>query len=512
MTEKISSKPFFKKENLKLILVITFLIHLVASIYSVGFHHLDEHYQILEFADFKLGVDKPSDLPWEYGARVRPTIQPAIAYVIIEVSDLIGISNPFDQAMITRIISSIISIFCMYLLFIAFKDEINSEKLTNWFIYLSFFLWFLIYTGVRFSSEGWSGSFFFIGFALIFLKGKFRHTFTNFFLTGVILGFSFLFRYQAGIMIFGLLLWMIIIDREKWSTVIGIAAGILTAVVIGVLIDKWFYDEWVLTAWNYLDFNLIKGRASDFGVEPWYFYLKEIFREGIPPFSLILIGSFIFIFISKPKSVLTWTLLPFILVHFLIGHKELRFLFPLVNVAPLIFVLAIQAFENESSSLAAGTLKNFRIKLLDKRWRWFVNLFVIVNTIYLVNVCFRPADYYVSLYQFIYNKYNNEKTVLLYSDNDPYLRAPQPANFYKSKNTTTIKVDGTDEIKQAVDYFRGEKILLLTDTFLLDKKFETGNLYFRKVYQNLPKWVGLFNYNSWLERTKIFTVYEVSDK
>ncbi len=498
------TKPFLKKENLKLILIITFLIHLVASIYSVGFHHLDEHYQVLEFADLKLGVDKPSDLPWEYGARVRPTVQPALAYVIIKASDFIGITNPFDQAMLTRVLSSVLSILCMYLLFAAFKDEIKSEKLLRWLIYLSFFLWFLIYTGVRFSSEGWSGSFFFVGFALLFLKDKFRHTFLNTFLTGLIFGFSFLFRYQTGIMIFGLLLWLIIVKKEKWSAINGICVGIFTAVLIGVLIDKWFYGEWVLTTWNYFDFNLIKGRASDFGVEPWYFYLKEIFREGIPPFSLLMIGSFIFIFIYQPKSVFTWTLLPFILVHFFIGHKELRFLFPLVNIIPLIFVISVQELEKDS-------FKNIGSKLQGKNWKWFVNLFVIVNAIYLVNVCFRPADYYVSLYQFIYNSYNNQKTVLLYSDKDPYLRAPQPANFYKSKDITTIKVDGTSEIKQALNYFRNEKILLLTDTFHLDNKFKSDKLHFTKVYQNLPAWVKLFNYNHWLERTKIFTVYEVGD-
>ncbi len=145
-----------KKENLKLILIITFIIHVAASVYSVGFHHVDEHYQIFEFADLKLGVNKPSELPWEYGNRIRPAIQPAIAYLIIKASDFVGVTNPFDQAMITRILSSALSILCLYLLFAAFRDQLNSEKLTAWFIYLSFFLWFLIYLGVRFSSEGWS--------------------------------------------------------------------------------------------------------------------------------------------------------------------------------------------------------------------------------------------------------------------------------------------------------------------------------------------------------------------
>ncbi len=494
-----------KKENLKLILIITFIIHVAASVYSVGFHHVDEHYQIFEFADLKLGVNKPSELPWEYGNRIRPAIQPAIAYLIIKASDFVGVTNPFDQAMITRILSSALSILCLYLLFAAFRDQLNSEKLTAWFIYLSFFLWFLIYLGVRFSSEGWSGSFFFIGFSLLFLKEKFRHTFTNIFLIGMILGFSFLFRYQTGIMISGLLLWLKIINKEKWSTVFGLAAGILAAVFAGILIDKWFYGEWVLTAWNYLDFNLIKGRASGFGVEPWYFYLKEIFREGIPPFSLLLIGSFIFIFIYKPKSVFTWTLLPFILIHFLIGHKELRFLFPLANIVPLIFVLSLRELEKDN-------FKNIGQRLQGKNWKWFVNLFAAINTIYLVIVCFRPADNYVSLYKFLYNSYDKQKTVLFYTNNDPYYRTPQPANFYKNKNIETVKVEDTKDILNAMSDSRNEKFLLLSDTFRLNKKFSSDSLQYKNVYSTLPEWVEKFDYNHWVERTKILSVYEVSLK
>ena len=495
----------FKKENLKIILIVALLVHIFAAVNSVGFHHLDEHYQILEFAGLKTGLNQPSDLPWEFGARVRPTVQPAIAYVLIEASDFAGITDPFDQAMVTRFLSAILSLFCMYLLLTAFIDEIKTEKLKRWFIFLSFFLWFLTYMQIRFSSEGWSGSFFFIAFALLFLKEKVRHNFTNTFLIGLLFGFAFLFRYQVGIIIFFLLLWLLIIKKEKVLTVTGLASGIVAAVLIGILIDKWFYGEWVLTAWNYLDFNIIKGRASQFGVHPWFFYLKEAFRKGIPPFSLIMIGSFLFFFVYKPKSVFTWMLLPFLLVHFLIGHKELRFLFPIANIIPLIFVLAVQDLEKDK-------FKSIGTKFQGKYWKWFVNLFVIINTIYLINVCFRPADYFVPMYKYIFENYKNQQAVLMYEGKDPYARGPEIANFYKSKTLTTVKISDTSDIENTLQYFSNEKVLYLSDRFLLNDKLKKDDLKYKKVYQNLPKWIESFNYNHWLERTTIFTIYEVKEK
>ena len=493
----------FSPVHLKKIIIVSFLIHLLASVNSVGFHHLDEHYQVLEFAGLKLGHNTTAEVPWEYGARVRPAIQPAIAYFIIESSNAAGISNPFGQAMIMRILSAVLSIFCMFLLYKAFEDKITIAGLIPWFIFLSFFLWFLTYMQVRFSSEGWSGSFFFIGFALLFIENKSGKIFLKHFLIGLILGFSFLFRYQSGIMIFGLLLWLLLIKKEKLSNLFLLVTGITASIMIGILIDKWFYGDWVLTAWNYLDFNILQGKASQFGVQPWYFYLKEIFREGIPPFSILLIGSFLFVFAVKPKSVFTWVLLPFLLVHFMIGHKELRFLFPIANIIPLIVVLSADEFNSDK-------FIRFKKYFENKYWRWLLNLFIVINTLYLINVCFRPADYFVSLYQFVYNSYNKQKAVLLYPDEDPYLRAPEPANFYKSKNIERVKIENNNDIEEAVQKYPDEKILLLTDRFLLDDRYKRDDLSYRKVYQNLPKWVEMFNYNHWLERTKIFTIYEVN--
>ncbi len=490
-------------KNIKWLLLITLILHLITSIYSVGFHHLDEHYQIIEFANYKLGNNLPSEMPWEFEAKLRPALQPAIAFSIIKFSQTIGVTDPFTQAIFLRILSSLLSLLSVLMLLYAFKEEVKSKTLLKWFLYLSFFLWFAVYAQVRFSSEGWSGSFFFIGFALIYyFRNKGLSTF-NLINIGIIFGFAFIFRYQVGLMILGLILWLLFIERMKFKKIIFLLTGIITAILIGVLIDKWFYGIWTFPAWNYFQFNILQGKASIFGVQPWYFYITEIFIKGVPPFSIFLIVLPIFWFIYKPKNSFTWILIPFLSAHFLIGHKELRFLFPLINIIPLFTVLAVQELEKNK-------FKKIGLYLYGKKFKWFVYLFVIVNSIYLINICFRPADYYVSLYQFIYENYNNVKTELIFSNEDPYLRAPEPANFYKSKNLVTKSVLNPDSLRYVVNNNKFDKILFMTNTFLLDNKYKTGSVKFKKVYSNLPKWVENFNYNHWLERTKIFTVYEIS--
>ena len=54
-------------------------IYIITAFFSVGYHQLDEHYQILEFANYKLGLTYPGYLAWEFDAHIRPSLQPLIA-------------------------------------------------------------------------------------------------------------------------------------------------------------------------------------------------------------------------------------------------------------------------------------------------------------------------------------------------------------------------------------------------------------------------------------------------
>lgn len=44
----------------------------------------------------------------------------------------------------------------------------------------------------------------------------------------------------------------------------------------------------------------------------------------------------------KRKHVITWVMLPFIVGHLLVGHKELRFLIPLLSFMPFVILDSLQ--------------------------------------------------------------------------------------------------------------------------------------------------------------------------
>jgi phosphatidylinositol glycan class B len=168
MSQIDSLLTFIKKKNrrTKLVYAASILIFIITAIFSTGYHHYDEHFQILEFAGLKLNLIAAQNLPWEYLYQIRPAVQPAMVVVLYRFFHLLGIESPFLIAFLFRLLSAALAFLSMHMIYKMYKDTIANETLQKWFLVLSFFLWFAMYSGVRFSSENWSGSIFIIAFVL----------------------------------------------------------------------------------------------------------------------------------------------------------------------------------------------------------------------------------------------------------------------------------------------------------------------------------------------------------
>ncbi|PCH95702.1 MAG: hypothetical protein COB85_04315, partial [Bacteroidetes bacterium] len=298
--------------GIKKIYLLSIVIYIVAAVFSVGHYHADEHFQILEFAGSKLGLNESSSLSWEYQLQIRSALQPGIAYISTIFLNAIGISSPFNVATFLRLLSAALSLFSIHLFLKAFVHKVDS-KWKNGFVLCSLLIWFSVFINVRFSSENWAGTSFLIGASLIQLQ--FGKGTMKWLLIGLVLGAAFLFRNQVGLMIFGLMSWMLFINKNKISHLITITLGILLMIGIGSVIDRWLYGSWSIPMYGYFVHQVILGRAATFGAEPWWFYFTNGFIQMIPPLSLLFLTAFGLVFVSKPKSVLTWIAVPFIVAH-----------------------------------------------------------------------------------------------------------------------------------------------------------------------------------------------------
>ena len=461
---------------------------LILAVFSVGWLHPDEHFQILEFARWKLDPSNPTPLPWEFHYQMRPAIQPAIAVALSGLLSMAGVSDPFVLTLILRLLTGILSFTALWRIWRWFEPQIADPVLKRQFLYLSFLLWFTLYLAVRFSSETWSGAFFVIAFTFPFMgskQGKLR-----FLTTGVLLGLAFITRYQAGLMVAGYMAWFLFVRKEKPAHLLMMATGFTCTAAAGVLVDRWFYGEWVLTAWNYLEQNILYDKVSGFGIHPWYFYFTELSEALIPPFSLVIILAFLLVFLLRRKDLLTWTLLPFLLVHLTIGHKETRFLFPLVWFVP---VMLVKGATVVSSRYGTSWIR-YRITGI------LMTVFWISNFILLTVLFFIPADRDVNLYQCVYHQ--KMPATLYFVKENPYRRALQ-AEFYRHHGLTIAEVPGVE----ALDSIGGTVYLALKTHNPDLSKLKHKRVHM--VYSSMPEYVKYINFNHWLDRTRIWYVFRL---
>jgi phosphatidylinositol glycan class B len=478
----MSFKKIYQKNKLYL---FSYLFLILSSIFSVGFYHPDEHYQILEFANYKLGNINSSQLPWEFHEKIRPTLQPLLALITIKILNCISIDSPFTISLILRLFSSTLSLYTLNKLFYFFVKEFESEHLQKWFKLFSFFCWFLLFLGVRFSSENWSTCIFIIGLLLFFSSEKKLKK--DYFILGLFFGFSFIIRFQSAFLIMGFVLWMVFINKTRILTLIYLIISIFLIIIMGVLIDTWFYQSFTFTPYNYFYQNIILNKAENFGIEPWWYYFKSSFEKGIPPISIVFIIATIYFFVKHLKDPITWSFLPFILAHFYIGHKELRFLFPILYFLPYFLIKSIENFtKNKSISINQNRYINISIQFI----------FILNITIYSI-VIFRPMTTKIFLFEFVYNNYE-EITSIYYTDNNPF----EEINFYKRKKLEIIKVDQKDIKKWRLNNNTNKLIITIPEkrNLFKDKKI---------LFQTYPLWLNNFNFRNWMKKSEQYLIYKL---
>ena len=327
-------KPFDR--YIKFGLLSLFVGHLIAAYTSFGYHHPDEHFQILEWAHYFVGLaPNATHLPWEFAAQIRPWFQPLLHAFFLKCFVTLGIYNPFSAAFFFRLVYAALNIWSLLALWKYFQEKYSLS--TKWF-FLTSLLWFFPYIHVRTSSENLSGIF--LSFALLTLVKN-----TNFFRAGLLFGFAFLARYQIALGLVGLGGALLLADhgirKKHWVLLLGF----LVPVGIGALLDRWGYGNWVFTPYQYFKVNLVEHVADHYNPYPWYQYFLWIAQLN-PFISLPLFyGLLRFSFQNLKRNnfdVFTAFTASFFILHCFITNKEYRFLLPVMNFVPFMSIAYFQ--------------------------------------------------------------------------------------------------------------------------------------------------------------------------
>jgi phosphatidylinositol glycan class B len=196
-------------------------------------------------------------------------------------------------------------------------------------------------------------------------------------------------------------------------------------------------------------------------------------------------------FVYYPKDILTWVLVPFLAVHFIIPHKEIRFLFPMIGFLPIMILRTAEIFLRKKGY----EVMERRITKISVKIFWYLNMFMLVILI------FRPADEQISLYKQLWDNYKTP-VKLYYTEDHPYRRAKVDACFYKRSCLTLHHVDSLKMVKPSPDTIS----LVVTNKpdLQVDPQFRPV-----LIYTSFPEWIKHFNINNWIDRTSFWYIYEL---
>jgi phosphatidylinositol glycan class B len=189
--------------------------------------------------------------------------------------------------------------------------------------------------------------------------------------------------------------------------------GGVAAVALIAFIDRWGYGYWTSPAWNYFRHTLVEGHVNDTDRGPIWDYLRVSLTETWPLLGPLVFLSFFVACFRSPRDPFVWSALPFMLIHHLVAHKELRFLFPLAQAGPLWLAIAAALV-----------------------WPWLLRALLAYNVVALAFQTLLPANPRIGLWRAIAR--SGVGVVYYRETDDPYSVQGLIARFYRPEGLVTL--------------------------------------------------------------------------
>jgi phosphatidylinositol glycan class B len=391
------------------ILVAGLLLHVAAAFFSLGYWHPDEHFQILEWMHRLEGRTDASLLSWEYTARLRSWLAPQLFFLLSRPLRCFGVESPFAIETVFRLLVSAFGLAATRACLRSFEKEIG-ERGMRFAVSVALLAGAAPFLHARISSEALSSAVFL--WALAYRDRPAA--------SGALAGLAFGFRFQSALLFAAFLAPSA--DKRGARHWLRFTGGLGVSLLGSAALDRVGYGEWSFPAWNYFRVNLLEGVAASFGEKPFWQYFADL-ATALPPLGLALLAAFIAFALRRPKHPLTWALVPFVLVHCAISHKELRFLTPLFWCAPLFAATFAEKWERLPRAA--------KIPILG------------LNAVYLLALGFQPARSEIPFLRWAWAE-QPARLQILGDTRDPFEHAGLPLTFYRRPELETVKVAAAD--------------------------------------------------------------------
>jgi phosphatidylinositol glycan class B len=484
-------------------IAVSFAWHLASAWLSSGFFHADEHFQILEFVSYKRGDLPAAALPWEFAARIRPTLQVAVGHGVMRlVESVAGPQSPFFHATILRCLASLVGwLSCASLMRIS-RDWLPSERAARAAVIGLAVFYPIPFLDARYSSESLAGSLFFLGLVAARRGREGSGSAARLVAAGGLIAAAFACRFQIAFMAAGFIAWLWLYERRV-KDLAALAIGAAAILACALASDRWFYGDWVLTPVNYVVENLVNGHAAAFGTLPWWGYLELTALYVYPPFGILVIAGVALACVGHRRHLLTWTLVPFLVAHAAVAHKELRFLFPVAKVLPIYLALAAGTWWRLAQNRPTLTAWTRRAA------RWLAPLALAANSILLVALTVLPATMRMPTLEALYREYRAAPFVLYAIDGkSPFRLGDGELGFYRPPTMEIRDAKAAD--LRAVVKASGRRAVIALQGFGSPTELGFSPSECRVLGRAVPDWFRHLDWGGRLSRLNLWRLVECS--
>ncbi len=329
--------------NKKILFFCFLFVGLVTHLYiAIAFQSrawIDELWAVLNPAYRLLtgtGFLDPND--WNPQFPVRTWLTPGLLFIYMKFLQVIGISNGLIVLPSVRALTSLVS-FLSFICFSFFLSKKLSLKEKPWLpLLVLLFTPEFIHFSTTADLSAWGIPPLLFGLALLFFEEENTKPNLKTRLGCCLITLSALIRFQFGVFPLTCMGWLFIKKQKRKAVELCcIGTGFL---FLDFLLNAKINGTLQIPILNYFLVNTAHGRASGFGVSPFYIAFEFLWRWCTEPVFLVLCLFAYFSFRRMPF--LTAISLGFCLIHAFIGHKEYRFFY---GPAVLLVALGSTSFQ-----------------------------------------------------------------------------------------------------------------------------------------------------------------------
>lgn len=322
--EKITQFKYFW---ILFVTLLSFPGILLSIKYSQGFNWPDEIFQSMELAHYI--VTGRGNITWEFLEKARTSLYPQFLSLWLRIVYLFS-SDPITVYISTRImlaifyLGGILSLANYFL--IKNTSNSNSSLSLKYLLFLIVFILFPLnyYFGYRTLAESISTALTLI--SVFNIQSRIEEKNENILMFSILLGITYGIRFQMALFlcIYAPLLIYQLYSLKLHKAIFNLILGLLIGFIIYLISDTIFFGIPFISSINYFKVTILDGVGDQWGTSPFSFYFKQYYRY----FNALLIFLIPGIYFNYKKHYpLIFGTIMFILIHSIISHKELRFIY-----------------------------------------------------------------------------------------------------------------------------------------------------------------------------------------